>query len=90
MNMEKGKRALMVLAKPADTDMNERPPDQAKAEDMSAKFGGPKLDRSTQTRIGDQLRAMYHDLMDQPVPDRFKALLDQLEQREQGKKGEGK
>jgi hypothetical protein len=89
MNMEKGKRALMVLAKPADTDMNERPPSQAKANDMSTNLDGPKLDRSTQTRIGDQLRAMYHDLMEQPVPDKFKALLDQLEQRDQ-KKGDGK
>ncbi len=40
----------------------------------------PKLDRSTQTRLGDQLRAMYDDLVSQPVPDRFKDLLDRLEQ----------
>jgi hypothetical protein len=40
----------------------------------------PKLDRTTQTRLGDQLRAMYDDLVSQPVPDRFKDLLDRLEQ----------
>ena len=40
----------------------------------------PKLDRTTQTRIGDQLRAMYDDLMQQPVPDRFAQLLAKLEQ----------
>lgn len=39
----------------------------------------PQLDRSTQTRIGDQLRSMYAELMDQPVPDRFRTLLDQLD-----------
>ena len=31
-----------------------------------------ELDRAIQARIGDQLRAMYDDLMQQPVPDRFK------------------
>ncbi|MDQ4135002.1 MAG: hypothetical protein M3158_02330 [Pseudomonadota bacterium] len=39
----------------------------------------PKLDRMTQTRLGDQLRAMYDELVGQPVPDRFKDLLDRLE-----------
>lgn len=39
----------------------------------------PQLDRATQVRIGDQLRAMYMDLLDQPVPDRFRDLLGQLE-----------
>ncbi|MBM6592577.1 NepR family anti-sigma factor [Microvirga pudoricolor] len=41
----------------------------------------PKLDKLSQGRIGDQLRAMYDDLMQQPVPDRFKDLLDQLEKK---------
>lgn len=39
----------------------------------------PKLDQVSQDRIGDQLRAMYDDLMQQPVPDRFKDLLEQLD-----------
>jgi hypothetical protein len=39
----------------------------------------PTLDRAVQERIGDSLRAMYDDLMQQPVPDRFAALLDRLE-----------
>ncbi|HEV2560358.1 MAG TPA: NepR family anti-sigma factor [Microvirga sp.] len=47
--------------------------------------GDPKLDRAIQSRIGDQLRAMYDDLIQQPVPDRLKDLLGQL-----GKDGEGK
>jgi len=90
MNIEKGKRALMVFAKPAGTAMNGQPPESPDSseklpEDGSAgKNGGPRLDRGTQSRIGDQLRAMYTDLMEQPVPDKFKALLDQLDQRKEG------
>ena len=45
----------------------------------------PRLDRTIQTRIGDQLRAMYDDLMQQPVPDRFADLLARLEQNEEEK-----
>ena len=40
-----------------------------------------KLDGSSQKRIGDQLRAMYDELMQQPVPDRFRELLDQLDKK---------
>jgi hypothetical protein len=47
----------------------------------------PKLDSGSQKRIGDQLRAMYDELMQQPVPDRFKDLLDQLEKKNGGKGG---
>jgi hypothetical protein len=42
--------------------------------------GGPKLDKTAQTRIGHHLRAMYDELIHQPVPDRFAALLAQLEE----------
>ena len=41
----------------------------------------PALDRTIQSAIGDQLRAMYDELLEQPVPDRFKELLDRLGQR---------
>jgi hypothetical protein len=47
----------------------------------------PKLDSGSQKRIGDQLRAMYDELMQQPVPDRFKDLLDQLDKKNEGKEG---
>jgi Anti-sigma factor NepR len=43
-----------------------------------------QLDSSSQKRIGDQLRAMYDELMQQPVPDRFKELLDQLDRKKDG------
>jgi hypothetical protein len=39
----------------------------------------PILDRAIQTRIGDHLRSMYGELLDQPVPDRFKELLSKLQ-----------
>ena len=45
----------------------------------------PKLDSGSQKRIGDQLRAMYDELMQQPVPDRLRDLLDQLDKN--GQKG---
>jgi hypothetical protein len=45
----------------------------------------PKLDKMSQGRIGDQLRAMYDDLMEQPVPDRFRDLLAKLEQNNEEK-----
>lgn len=45
----------------------------------------PSLDKMSQKRIGDQLRAMYDELVQQPVPDRFKDLLDQLEKSRQEK-----
>jgi hypothetical protein len=43
-----------------------------------------QLDSGSQKRIGDQLRAMYDELMQQPIPDRFKELLDQLDQEKDG------
>ncbi len=45
---------------------------------------GPGLDRAVQARIGDNLRAMYDELLQQPVPDRFRDLLGQLEQPREG------
>lgn len=39
----------------------------------------PKLDRQIQARIGEQLRSMYDELLQQPVPDRFADLLRKLD-----------
>ena len=65
MTGDKGKRLATVI------------PETSLSDKLSS---DPKLDRPTQTRIGDQLRAMYDDLVHQPVPDRFRDLLAQLEQ----------
>lgn len=40
----------------------------------------PGLDRVIQAQIGDKLRAMYGELVEQPVPDRLAAVLAQLSQ----------
>jgi hypothetical protein len=64
MTGDKGKRFATVI------------PETSLSDKLSS---NPKLDRAIQSRIGDQLRAMYDDLMQQPVPDKFKDLLDKLE-----------
>ena len=39
----------------------------------------PRLDRDIQVRIGDKLRAMYDDVVDEGVPERFATLLRQFD-----------
>ena len=39
----------------------------------------PALDRNVQGRLGSHLRAMYDELMQQPIPDRFIDLIAELE-----------
>ena len=38
-----------------------------------------KLSRDVQARLGQQLRAMYDDVVNQGVPDRFTDLINRLE-----------
>jgi hypothetical protein len=38
-----------------------------------------KLGRDIQAKIGQQLRALYDDVVNQGVPDRFANLLDRLD-----------
>lgn len=44
---------------------------------------GPKLEPVAQNALGRELRAMYDQIVSEPVPDRFIRLLEQLE-RAQG------
>jgi hypothetical protein len=67
--IQKGKRSAVALSRASQSA-----PDSA----------GPGLDRVVQARIGDNLRAMYDELLQQPVPDRFRDLLGQLEQPREG------
>lgn len=39
----------------------------------------PKVDTDIHARIGHQLKALYDDVVEQPVPDRFADLLMRLE-----------
>ena len=41
----------------------------------------PSIGRDIQSKIGQQLRAMYDDVVSQGVPDRFVDLLNRLERR---------
>jgi hypothetical protein len=41
--------------------------------------GTPPIDRGIQTEIGKQLRAIYDDVVNEPVPSKFMELLEQLE-----------
>jgi hypothetical protein len=66
MTHAKGKRAAKVI------------PESSLADELSPE---PGLDRAIQECIGDHLRAMYDDLVQQPVPDRFVELLNRLEKR---------
>jgi hypothetical protein len=66
--------------------MNERKPvgqqkpmetAETRTKKSSAKAG--KLGRDVQARLGQQLRAMYDDVVNQGVPDRFSELLNRLD-----------
>ena len=45
-----------------------------------------KLGREVQARLGQQLRAMYDDVLNQGVPDRFSDLIKQLDNNGTGNK----
>ncbi|MBX6424481.1 MAG: hypothetical protein IRZ09_00930 [Variibacter sp.] len=45
---------------------------------------GATLGRDIQAKIGEQLRAMYDDVVSQGVPDRFAELLKRLDQPDDG------
>ena len=43
----------------------------------------PSLGRDVQTKIGQQLRAIYDDVVNQGIPDRFVELLNKLDKRKE-------
>jgi hypothetical protein len=49
----------------------------------SIRGGSGALDRETQIKIGQQLRAMYDEIVRQGVPERFADLLNRLERQEE-------
>jgi hypothetical protein len=66
-------------------EMNERPrqpPDTSmKAEKNKQKKG--RLGAEIQHKIGQQLRAMYADVVNEGVPDRFAELLQRLDKQDE-------
>jgi hypothetical protein len=43
------------------------------------------IGQDIQTHLGQRLKASYDELVRQPVPDKFRQLLDELERREKKK-----
>jgi Anti-sigma factor NepR len=69
-------------------DMNERKPAKTGSK-MQFSDASPRqaaLGRQIQDRIGQQLRAMYNDVMAQGIPDRFTDLLKKLDHRDDEEK----
>jgi hypothetical protein len=65
--------------------MNERKPAKSGSK-MQLSDSSPRhaaLTRPIQDRIGQQLRAMYNDVMAQGIPDRFTELLKRLDHPDQ-------
>ena len=63
---------------------NERPKADPGSEPLEAN-SEPAIDRGVQKHLGRKLQASYEDLVSQPVPERFRRLLEELEQREKKK-----
>jgi hypothetical protein len=57
--------------------------------DAHARKAGGRLSREDQRRLGDILQRVYDDVIHQGVPDRFKDLLSELEQRGDKAAGDG-
>lgn len=74
MTSDKGQRSATVIPETSLSDRLTSHPDNPDT----------GLDRAIQARIGDHLRAVYADLMQQPIPDRFKDLLQQLDDDRSG------
>ena len=53
-------------------------------EPMEEMNDDPKLDPRAQELIGRQLKVLYGSILDEPVPDQFVKLLEDLERKERG------
>jgi hypothetical protein len=60
-----------------------KPMESAQMSRVKKTDGKPaKLSRDVQARLGQQLRAMYDDVVNQGVPDRFTELIDRIDGNE--------
>ena len=55
------------------------------ADTASSPPGNPGLEPELQDHIGIQLRAVYNEILNEPVPDRFLKLLADLERKQGGR-----
>ena len=61
------------------TDRKTARPEHPMQVQAPAEKTGKILNREIQAKIGQQLRAVYNDVVDQGVPDRFAELLSRLD-----------
>jgi hypothetical protein len=74
--------ALGSRGKGEMNDKTRQPPDMSmKAEKVKRKKG--RLSADIQYKLGQQLRAMYTDVVNEGVPDQFAELIQRLEQRDE-------
>jgi hypothetical protein len=74
--------------KPESPGAKARRPEATMHTDAHARKAGGRLSREDQRRLGDILQRVYDDVIHQGVPDRFKDLLTELEQRGESVPGE--
>jgi hypothetical protein len=71
--MVKTRRGSDSVPKKKDTKM------RTDTQGSSAEVGGMRIDPQIQTEIGRHLRAIYDDVINEPVPTKFLELLEKLE-----------
>jgi len=76
------KRAGIVMT---DDDKPNRP--GTMQTEVTQRRSRGRLGRDVQSKIGQQLRAMYDDVVNAGVPDRFTELLRQLDEQKEKDKG---
>jgi hypothetical protein len=76
--MSEDKPSIVANDSKRDTTMEEPPPGTSDLHNTPRGM----LDRSLQAQLGRQLRAIFSDVAQEPVPDRFIKLLEDLEARE--------
>src|SRR6267154_6542782 len=84
MSAQKPVRSGAIAAKSARPEYTGQQPHRSEAimhTDAQVRKAGGRLSREDQRRIGDILQRVYDDVLRQGVPDRFKDLLHELDER---------
>jgi hypothetical protein len=56
--------------------------DGSRSKEGLAERGAGRLDPRVRTHIGRKIKAVYDEVLQEPVPDRFLSLLDELSKKE--------
>jgi hypothetical protein len=65
-----------------DVMNNSNPPAKPRPQEARLRQSGTALPKDVQSHLGRKLRAVYGEMMQEPVPDKFLNLLDQLAKAE--------